>query len=282
MSAARNLSEMLEYAPRTPLGLTDDGDYDQLPSPLTSPDLKETAAGPLFDADGASALNRCLPLNLLLRAAQSDSLPPRLREGVARATFIRAILLGDEPAARELAPLVAKSNPELKSGVESWLKAKNADEREFAAAFLMLQNPGLRFTVGSGPGRMTDLDRIDSFRDNWWPAQDVPDAKNPVCPGFLSSEQKNAAEQEWRKLTAINAPSYLCRAALDQAGRRPHDARVPEALGRCVRAVHYGCSNKDGSALAKSAFVNLHNGYPHSPWIYSTGFWYKGYGCGGA
>lgn len=282
MSVARNLDEMLTFSLRTPLGLTDDGDFDQLPSPLTSPALEESAAGPLFDDDGASALNRCLPLNLLLRAAQSDSFPPSLRERVARATVIRAILLGDEPAARELAPLVAQSDPELKPGIESWLKAKNADEREFDAAFLMLQNPGLRFTVGSGPGRMTDFDQIDSYRDNWWPAGEFVVAKTTACPSFLSTTQKTSADDEWKKLAAINAPNYLCRAALEQAGRRPHDARVPEALHLCVRAVHFGCSNKDGSALAKSAFVSLHQRYPDNPWTYSTEFWYKGGGCGGA
>jgi hypothetical protein len=47
MSVARNLDEPLVDAPRTPLGITDDADSDELPSQLDDQDLKDLAAGPL-------------------------------------------------------------------------------------------------------------------------------------------------------------------------------------------------------------------------------------------
>jgi hypothetical protein len=76
MEVARNLNELLEYAPRTPLGFTDDGDSEEIPSQLDDPTLKELAAGPLFDDDGAEVLTRTLPLSLLMQAAQPDPAVP--------------------------------------------------------------------------------------------------------------------------------------------------------------------------------------------------------------
>jgi hypothetical protein len=76
-------------------------------------------AGQLFDMDGASALTRWLPLSVLTQAARSQTLPSRLRGQVALATIIRAILLGNLPAARELAPLVMKSFPQLQPSIDA-------------------------------------------------------------------------------------------------------------------------------------------------------------------
>jgi hypothetical protein len=197
MSVARNLEELLVDAPRTPLGITDDADSDELPSQLDDQGLKDLVAGPLFDTDGASALTRGLPLSVLMQAARSQTLPSRLRGQVALATFIRAILLGNLPAARELAPLVMKSFPQLQPSIDAWLAAQDPDAQRFAAAFMMLQNPGLRFYVDPGPGRTTALNQIDSLRDNWWPSRVGQNLTNQAYPAFLSASQKKSADGEW-------------------------------------------------------------------------------------
>ncbi len=282
MSVARNLNELLEYAPRTPLGLTDDADSDELPSELDGQGLKELVAGPLFDQDGAGALTRWLPLSVLMQAASSRTLPPRLRGQVALATFIRAILLGNAAAARDLAPLVTQSFPQLKPPINEWLAAQGPDAQRFAAAFMMLQNPGLRFYVDPGPGRITELDKIDSLRDNWWPSLVAQNFQKQTYPGFLFAAQKKSADEEWQKLSAINAPNFLCSEAIDWAQTHPNDERSPEALYRCLRAVHLGCSNSQGTVLARSAFVLLHRHYPQSSWAATGSLWYKGDGCPGS
>lgn len=342
MTVARNLTELLEYAPRTTLGFTDTGDGEELPSkleerpaadetpasqpttihmlqfgtfelgasgspgnssaevvpapaasslaaatPASTPDphnqiLKELAAGPLFDGDAASVLTRRLPLSVLLQASQSQTLPSRLRGRVALATFIRAILLGNEAAARELAPRVMDSYPKLKRSIGSWLPAKSPDEESFAAGFMMLENPGLRFEVDAGAGRVTPLNEIDSLRDNWWPSQESPEPRDQTYPSFLSATEKQSADDEWKKLSEINAPSFLCTAAIEQAKRHPHDTRVPEALYRCLTAVHLGCSNSQGTDLAKSAFGLLHHRYAESDWAAKGQFWYRANNCGDA
>ena len=281
MTLARNLNDLLVDAPRTPLGFTDDADYDELPSELdnNSQSLKQLAAGPLFDNDSAGAFTRWMPLSVLMQTAHSKTLPAPLRDQVALAAFIRAILLGNEPAARELAPPVMESVPKLKPSIEAWLDAKDPDAQRFAAAYMMLQNPGLRYEVDPGPGRDVALDEIDSLRDNWWPSGVGQNLKAQTAPGFLSASERKSAEEEWQKVSAINAPNFLCTEAIEQAKSHPSDERAPEALYRCLRAVHLGCSNDEGTALAKSAFQLLHRRFPDSPWAEKGKVWYKGGGC---
>jgi hypothetical protein len=71
---------------------------------------------------------------------------------------LRAILPGNDAAARDLAPAVMESFPTLKPPIDAWLAAKSPDEQRFAAAFMMLQNPGLRYEIDAGSGRTTALD----------------------------------------------------------------------------------------------------------------------------
>jgi len=279
MALARNLNELLAYAPRTPLGFTDDADYEELPSKLDDQSLKQLAAGPLFDYDAAALLTRWMPLSVLMQAARSQTLPSRLRAQVALATFVRAILLGNDAAARDLAPAVMESFPKLKPPIDAWLAAKSPAEQRFAAAFMMLQNPGLRYEIDPGPGRITALDEIDSLRDNWWPSRVGQRPQTQSYPSLPSAAERKSADEEWQKLSAINAPNFLCTAAIDQAKNHPNDERAPEALYRCLRAVHLGCSNDKGTELARSAFQLLHHRYPDSTWAAKGKVWYKGDGC---
>ncbi len=213
-----------------------------------------------------------------IEAVHSGLLPSRLRGQVALATFVKAILLDDDAAARGLASQVIDSYPKLKPLIETWLAAKSPDQQSFAAAFMMLKNPGLRFEVESGAGRETSLDQIDDFRDNWWPASSGSNEKTSP-PGFLSASEKQSAEDEWHQLSAINAPNFLCAAAIEQTRSDPKDARAPEALYRCLTAVHLGCSNSHDTELARSAFQLLHRRYPDSPWAEKGKVWYKGGSC---
>jgi hypothetical protein len=252
------------------------------PSPAPTPDpytqrLKELATGPLFDDDAADVLTRWLPLSTQIEAAHSQLLSSRLRGQVALAAFIKAILLNDDASARGLASQVIDSNPKLKPWIETWLAAKSPGEQSFAAAFMMLNNPGLRYTVEAGAGRETPIDEIDSFRDNWWSTHSGSD--DQTAPGFLSASEKKSAEDEWKKLSAINAPNFLCTEAIEQAKNHPTDERAPEALYRCLRAVHLGCSNDKGTELARSAFQLLHRRYPDSTWAAKGKVWSKGGSC---
>ncbi len=252
------------------------------PSSAPTPDpeaqkLRELAAGPLFDDDAADVLTRWLPLSMQIEAAHSGLLSSRLRGQVALAAFIKAILLNDDAAARGFASQVIDSYPKLKPWIETWLAAKSPDEQSFATALMILENPGLRYTVEAGAGRETPLDQIDSFRDNWWSTHSGSD--DQTGPGFLTAAEKKSAAEEWNKLSSINAPNFLCAAAIEQTKSHPDDARAPEALYRCIAAVHLGCSNSQGTDYAQSAFKLLHHRYPDSQWAEKGKVWYKGGSC---
>ncbi|HYR80393.1 MAG TPA: hypothetical protein VEO55_10340, partial [Candidatus Dormibacteraeota bacterium] len=132
--------------------------------------------------------------------------------------------------------------------------------------------------VDSGPGRITALDEIDSLRDNWWASRVGQNLPNATYPNFLSAAEKKSADDEWQKLSTINAPNFLCTEAIQQTKSHPNDERAPEALYRCIRAVHLGCSNTQSPEFARSAFVLLHHRYPKSHWAEKGKVWNKGNG----
>lgn len=294
MMMARNLNELLTYAQRTPLGVTDTGDGDELPSNLDVPwlsdaaQLKQFLAGPLFDRDGAAVLSRWTPLSVQVRTAQSRILPDDLRARMALAAWTRAILLGDNAPARELAPEVGQLMPELKPSMDAWLAQKNPKARRFEAAFIMLTHPGIRPYVDPGVGRVTPLDKMDGLRDNWWrfppwyESWQTGMGRRPpkvTYPPFLSAAQRKSADEQWSRLKAINAPNLLCSEAIGEARRKPGNELVPHALYQCIRAVHLGCSNERGTEYAKLAYYLLHRRYPDSTWASLNRFWYRGGGC---
>src|SRR5260370_14019193 len=124
----------------------------------------------------------------------------------------------------------------------------------------------------------TSHDENDSLPDYGWRSGVGQNLKAQTSPRFLSSSERKSADDEWQKLSAINAPNFLCTEAIEQAKSHPTDERAPEALYRCIRAVHLGCSNIDSTKFARSAFVLLHRRYPDSPWGAKGKVWYKGNG----
>jgi hypothetical protein len=81
-----------------------------------------------------------------------------------------------------------------------------------------------------------------------------------------------------RGSSTIDGPEFLCREALRHARVSPKDARVPEALYRCIGAVHLGPASDRSNDLAKSAFRLLHRRYANSIWARENSFWYRGGG----
>jgi hypothetical protein len=136
--------------------------------------------------------------------------------------------------------------------------------------------------------RLTPLGQTNALRDNWWGAENAtaPQASAtpsnsaaappPVLkyPVFLSAADRKSADREWITLSAINGPEFLCGEVLRHARAKPDDARVPEALYRCISAVHLGPGTDRCDALAESAFHQLHREYSSSVWAAKNRFWY--------
>lgn len=303
MPLSRSLDEWLTYAQRVPAGIFYDEDGRELPgSDDNGGALKEFADGrTLFDRDATRVLNQGMPVHLLTKVVTSEKLPLHLRRELALAAWVRAVVLDDTESGKKLAPIVVSLIPALQQNLEVYLAAESSEARKFAAVFLMLHFPGTRPYVGSGVSRLTPLEQIDGYRDNWWcsfvePGElDTPNflrfnripaitagndlgqsaALAIVSPDFLDQEQRKAAKEEWQQLTNLGvAPSYLSRHAIDWAQKHPDDPRVPEALHLAVRSTRYGCTYGQSSGFSKQAFQLLHRRYADSSWAKKTPYWY--------
>jgi hypothetical protein len=309
MKLAHNLDEFLQFAPRQASVVTDDADARDLSEQeqfcnyagaQTNAACKARNSAPIFfDADAATILTQGLPTRMLAQAASSPRLPEDLRRQVAESAWVRAILLHDEPTARQLAPVLSTLSPDLAPQLKSYLDA-NDYSRLFAAVFLILHRPELHPYVSAGVGRQTPPGHMDSFHDNWWcsfasskddedswgnyfskftqingPLLSLYSDKKLHYPDFLSDVEKQSAESEWTAATKLDtAPNWLASEVLAFAKSNPNDPRVPEALHFVVRATKLGCTDATSKRYSRSAFQLLHSRYPKNPWTAKTPYWY--------
>lgn len=292
MLLANTLPEFLRDATRVPAALSwnDDGRETAADEDGTSEDMKALRGKPLFDVDGAHAINQQLPLSVLKQAAQSNVLPPGPRRDLTQAAWLRAALLGDTQTADELTPLLSQLAPALAELVSNYLSSTQPDEKKFAAIYAWLKAPGMEPVVDAGIGRQTPLQEQDSYRDNWWCSSYFPPATaeenrevpqftavtTGAPPRFLSPPEAQKAETEWKALSALGtAPNYISKQVIQWANTHPNDPRVPEALHLAVKTTRYGCTDKDTVRWSKAAFDLLHRKYPSSPWTKKTPYWFK-------
>jgi hypothetical protein len=196
MSLARNLEDLLHFAMREPAVILPSGGYDDDgPFPVLDDvgarKLEKENADAEFDFDGAWMLTRGLPTAELLQAIQSKELPESLRNRVAAATWVRAVMLNDQASALQLAPIVGliKTDDRPESDVtdssrlrkktdataddlaqlmKEYAAAQGRASRQFQGILTILRMPGFRPFVEFGISREAPFATIDSFRDNWW------------------------------------------------------------------------------------------------------------------
>jgi hypothetical protein len=266
MRLARNWDEMLHDAPRREAGT------------LVAESFEEPAKGrPMryFDDDAAGILDRQAPLAILRQAAQNPSLPKNLQLEVASAVWVRAIMLNDTHMAKDITPVLASLAPSLKPQLDQYLAAKDEAARAFEAAWLLLNDPGMRPSIGSGAGRLTPTRRIDNFRDNWWCPADKTTGGAPDA-AFVSTAQRAEARRQRERLdTFPAAPTFLARQVVEWAEKHPDDPRVPESLRLAVRAARFACGGEPQTdRWAKRAFRLLHGRYPQTDAARRTPYWY--------
>jgi hypothetical protein len=267
MKLARNLDEWLTHAPRRPAEIVNVED-DKEKSILSQRSY--------FDTDGADALNKTVPLEVLQQAASRKTVPITLRREMVLATWARAILLENAEVASKMALLLQDLHPALRKDVQYYIDAPSAEEKRFAGAYIILKYPGMRPYVGVGLSRLTPIGRIDNFRDNWWcDLKKLNDA--PPAPDFLGQSQKTVAQNEVSRLIQVgSAAAYLGRITINWAKSHPQDERVPEALHLVVRATRYGCFMELSTGnVSYEAFQLLHKRYPKSEWTKKTPYWFQ-------
>jgi hypothetical protein len=282
MTLSQNLEEFLQNAQRVPSGMSDNNDGREIPDEPGKDTPAE--ANYFFDWDAANVFNQLMPAATLGLAARSQKLAPNLRRDVVQAAFMRTALVDDRVTANQAAATLSSLYPELKDYLAAYQRAATPDTRRFAAAYLALKFPGLRPYVTVGLSRTSNLEEVDSFRDNWWcgdpPSvyvQDEGAKTEPVSvPLFLKTSQTVAA----REAAAIHAlgtgPNYLAQTAISFGTKNPADARIAEALHLAVKSTRYGCTDKETGRWSKAAFDLLHRRYPNTSWAKETKYWFKG------
>ncbi|MGH9449674.1 MAG: hypothetical protein ACRD11_03950 [Terriglobia bacterium] len=303
---ARNARELFASAPRVAVTITSGDSSKQMPQPIWVPgNYSFDPSAPQLDGDGLVVFNRLLPISVLAQAARTDTMPSDLREQIALAAWTRAALLGDAAVARSVAPSVGTFEPHLTATLRAYSSARSPAARRFAAAFAILQFPGLSPFITT-PERWTPIDTIDDYRNNWWgtlgpacapstPSSNrfsyppppqwpiVGDALLPLypsgkvsSPSFLTPSERTEANREWRELlTDSPAPDYLAKQVLTWAKAHPADPRDAEALARAVKATRVGCADQATGTLSKAAFDLLRQRYPRSSWANQTPYWFK-------
>jgi hypothetical protein len=300
-AVATSFQEFLRFAPRTPVVLEDNiGKYFYFCQDGT---CNPGRGGPVIqpppqrlDLDSVQIFNLRLPLSMLVQAANGTTLPTDLRDELAARTWLRAALLDDTAAVRELEPTVLMKYPEIRSYIESYDHADSVEARRFALVFMLMHFSGMQPFVNAYA--MGSVIKPGIWTYSWWcsdvggdpehrsyqssmfslAVSGVPsksEATLPPAPSWLTPAENQRAQQEWQKLAKIGAaPLYFAPAVLDWAKLHPDDPRVPEALHYFVRATRYGCVDKSIGPYSRHAFDLLHKKYPASEWAKKTPYWY--------
>lgn len=293
LKVASGLEDFLQHAPETPVPSEIDLNTGE-DVPAESAESKPSE--PLFNHYAAEFFVKRLPLDMLIQAADSPTLPKHLRRELARSAWVRSILLEDLNSAAKLQPVIQELDLPLWNTMELFRTAQTAAEKHFAGVFIILNNPGMKPAVKESSLRGATLGELDSYHDNWWCTnmngganwgqsyggydketnlKFVDRDPNFPFPEWLTETQKDAARSEWGKLSTIGtAPNYLTEQVLAYAKLRPHDPSVPQSLHLAVRSTRYGCSNIETSRLSKTAFNLLHEHYPQSEWSAKTKYYY--------
>jgi hypothetical protein len=279
------------------VAITYNVDGRELPENLEANERLQLIArdGPLFDVDAARVFNRRLPLDTLRELVHRSLLPPHLQRELAMAVLTRSLVLREEDTTRDLVPVVKTLIPELGPWLDEYRATISRDARVFTGIFMILRYPGLKPYVQDNVGRLTPLDEIDNYRDNWWcalepstlgtsregdrlsaPLEILYRSPQDQAFEFLSASQVQSAQYELQRLASLGpAPNYLSQQAIAWAQRAPSDPRVPEALNLAIRAARFGCTDAETGTFSKAAFDLLHQRYPKSPWAQKTKYWYK-------
>jgi hypothetical protein len=282
LKLARDWSEFLRFAPRTPEPGVSFFDNRELLEPG-----KWAHGSSLFDRDATQALNSQVPLALWLNASRSRSLPTRLQVLIAQGGFVRAIVLDRLSEARAFMQRIVEMNPGLADRAHDFLSTTDDAGAHFAAIMLLLRSASLNGILWPDDwDSPVDLRRAQFVGSGlrWGFAtqyQSNPSGLNlPNDFGFLSTNERKQADLEWKLLSqrAGCSATYVENEALKWSVQHPDDKRVPEALHLLVLTTFRGCRELQNDSVGKrsrEAFLLLKQRYPDSPWAKMTKYWYK-------
>ncbi len=245
----------------------------------------------VFDYASASFLNKQMPLSSLSNfCAQlhASKMPSALQADAIQATWVRAVLVGDDALRDRMTPSLKIAYPKLAQLIQATMRG-SAEDKKFACVYLILKNPGMRPYVTGGAFREEEFGKLETFGDNWWmgtgPDRDwrynYDENKRPnklpgvQFPELLSSGEVKAGTIELKRLLEVgSAPTFLGGAVADYVGRHRSDQRNPEALYLAVRASRYGYRDARTTAQSRRCFQLLHKNYAKSSFAAKTPYYY--------
>jgi hypothetical protein len=279
---ARDWTEFLRFSLRRPepnialLEGSSEGD-EKTPMP--------TGTARVFDGDVIEVFNAHMPLSLWVDASGSALLPAYMQLRIAQAGWLRAMLLGRAQEAGKLMQRILLLQPGAAELAQGFLSAHDPEEARFAALFIILRIPSLSPSLWSSeyptPNFATPhyLGDLYGYGSGCWYNNNAPPPRlpSPASLRFLTSDQRLAAETEWKQIHAAEpwGATYLARQTVDWARKHPDDPRLPEALHRAVQASRYRCTDANTGKYSKQAFDLLHRQYPKSKWTARTKYWYE-------
>src|SRR6185369_7105224 len=163
-------------------------------------------------------------------ASANRIVPADLQLRIAQAGWTRAVVLSRYDEARKLMQRAVELQPAGAAAARGFLEPRDADETRFAAIFVVLRSPSLQPVLPDPEAGVENLGRAHYLGVRCW---NNPPPTSPVAaPGFLSPEQRQAGEAEWKQIRAAEHwdATFLERETLAWARKHPDDPRVPEAL----------------------------------------------------
>jgi hypothetical protein len=287
LELARNLDEFVRFGVQRPLAICTNALVSEVPDGID--DIVKTgkvpdSPSPEFIPTAGEVLNNQLPLSVLKQLSSNPKLPADLRNNVAWTSWVRAVLIGDDAAAHDLALIAKPLNKKRSQLFDSYLSSSTPEARKFAAVFLMLHFSSANPNATWGPLAS------DGYGDDsgwWWGAKPVAgtiqmgmgdaDSNNvkPIKPLFLTAAQRQEAKAQLARLEKVEtAPNYFAKVVLPYAKAHPDDPRVPEALNFLVKSTRYGNTDDTTKGFSKQAFTVLHTRYKTNPWTKKTPYFY--------
>ena len=279
LSYAQNLDEIVRFGLQNPEPETNNGGTEGVPDDVQ--DIvskgKVKLEPPVLTGEAGNILCNKLPLSLLKQIAVNKQLPASIRNNIAWTSWVRAILIGDNNAARELAPIMKPLNKNKAAFIDAYMAATTPEAANFAAAVLILHFSSAQPNASFGP--LSDDDYGDA--SGWWWGSTIfkPDTDplsiSEIDPPFLSAAQKAETKAQLAKLARVEpAPNYLGKIVLAYARAHPTDPRVPETLHWFVKCTKYGLTDDASKAMSKQAFQLLHSKYKGNTWTKQTPYYY--------
>jgi len=227
---------------------------------------------------GAAMMNS-LPLDEIVRAFHTSTLPENAKTQIGRNIWMRAVLLNRHDVAQSLDSQIPSwgatpqgIKPEyIADLLKQYETAATTEEKQFAAVFLLQHQYAFGYEMGMPEPWCASL-------SGPWHDETAYNTAKPfvrAAPAFLTPEQIKQAGAERATLdTTDSQANYYVKVVFEFAQKHPDDPRVPEALSRAVKNTDRNCNNSRTSALSKKAFVLLHNNYPNTSWAKNTEYWY--------